>query len=80
VPDRVALTLCGHTHGGQIRMPFVWPAFVPSEYGARFAYGHIVEQGRHLIVSGGIGTSIIPMRVGVPPEILRVELGSSAIA
>jgi predicted MPP superfamily phosphohydrolase len=80
VPERVALTLCGHTHGGQIRVPLVWPAFVPSEYGARFAYGHIVEQGRHLIVSGGIGTSIIPMRVGVPPEILRVELGSSAIA
>ncbi|NWG25961.1 MAG: metallophosphoesterase [Pseudorhodoplanes sp.] len=47
VPDRVALTLCGHTHGGQIRMPLVWPAFVPSEYGARFAYGHIVEKGLH---------------------------------
>src|SRR5262249_10726993 len=34
VPDRVALTLAGHTHGGQIRVPFVWPHFVPSAYGA----------------------------------------------
>ncbi len=72
VPDRVALTLAGHTHGGQIRLPFIWPAFVPSEYGARYAYGHIIEDGRHMIVSGGLGTSFIPARLGVPPEILRI--------
>jgi predicted MPP superfamily phosphohydrolase len=76
VPSRVALTLSGHTHGGQIRVPMIWPAFVPSKYGARFAYGHVVEQGRHLIVSGGLGTSIIPARLGVPPEIVRIELGA----
>jgi predicted MPP superfamily phosphohydrolase len=75
IPDRVSLTLAGHTHGGQVRLPFVWPAFVPSQYGARFAYGHIVEGGRDLIVSGGLGTSVVPVRVGVPPEIVHVELG-----
>jgi uncharacterized protein len=75
VPARVALTLAGHTHGGQIRVPLIWPAFVPSRYGARFAYGHIVESDRHMIVSGGIGTSFVPARLGVPPEIVRVELG-----
>jgi predicted MPP superfamily phosphohydrolase len=75
VPDRVSLTLAGHTHGGQIRLPFVWPEFVPSRYGARFAYGHIVEQGRHMIVSGGLGVSSVPIRIGVPPEIVRIELG-----
>jgi len=75
VPERVALTLSGHTHGGQIRVPFIWPAFVPSRYGARYAYGHIVENDRHLIVSGGLGTSIIPARFGVPPEILQITLG-----
>jgi predicted MPP superfamily phosphohydrolase len=75
VTDRVSLTLAGHTHGGQMRVPLVWPAFVPSSYGARFAYGHIVEGGRDLIVSGGLGTSIVPMRIGVPPEIVQVELG-----
>jgi predicted MPP superfamily phosphohydrolase len=76
VPERVSLTLAGHTHGGQIRVPFVWPRFVPSRYGARFAYGHIVETDRHMIVSGGLGTSAVPMRLGVPPEILRIELGA----
>jgi len=76
VPARVALTLAGHTHGGQIRLPLIWPAFVPSKYGARFAYGHVVEEGRHLIVSGGLGTSIIPARLGVPPEIVQVRLGA----
>jgi uncharacterized protein len=76
VPPRVALTFAGHTHGGQIRLPLVWPLFVPSKFGARYAYGHIVEGGRHIIVSGGLGTSIVPARLGVPPEILQVTLGT----
>jgi predicted MPP superfamily phosphohydrolase len=74
VPSRVALTLAGHTHGGQIRIPGVWQHFVPSKYGARYAYGHVVEDDRHLIVSGGIGTSAFPARLGVPPEIVLIEL------
>ena len=49
--------------------------WAPSSYGARFAYGHIVESNRHMIVSGGLGCSIVPMRLGVPPEIVRIELG-----
>jgi hypothetical protein len=76
VPQRVALTLAGHTHGGQIRVPFVWRHYVPSRYGARYAYGHVIEQDRHLIVSGGLGTSIIPARFGVPPEIVHITLGA----
>ena len=76
VPSRVALTFAGHTHGGQIRVPLIWHAFVPSRYGSRYAYGHVVEQERNLIVSGGLGTSIIPARFGVPPEIVHVTLGA----
>ena len=75
VPGRVALTLAGHTHGGQIRLPFVQPVWAPSAYGARYAYGHIVERDRHMIVSGGLGCSKVPLRLGVPPEIVRVQLG-----
>ncbi len=75
VPKRVALTLAGHTHGGQIKFPMMQPMWVPSAYGPRFAYGHIVEDDRHMIVSGGLGTSKVPLRLGVPPEILRVRLG-----
>jgi predicted MPP superfamily phosphohydrolase len=75
MPSRVALTFAGHTHGGQIRVPLIWQFFVPSKYGARYAYGHVVENERDLIVSGGLGTSIIPARLGVPPEIVHVVLG-----
>jgi uncharacterized protein len=74
VPARVSVTLAGHTHGGQVRL-FGWSPIVPSMFGNRFAYGHIVEDGRHLCVSGGLGCSNIPVRLGVPPEIMVVDLG-----
>jgi predicted MPP superfamily phosphohydrolase len=76
VPERVSLTIAGHTHGGQIRLPMLPPVWAPSAYGARFAYGHIVERGRHMIVSGGLGCSKVPLRLGVPPEIVHVALGA----
>jgi uncharacterized protein len=72
VPPRVALTLSGHTHGGQVR-PFGRPIVVPSRYGARYAYGHVREQS-DLVVSGGLGMSGLPVRFGIPPEIVVVEL------
>jgi len=75
VPSRVSLTLAGHTHGGQVRLLGYSPV-VPSAYGNRFAYGHVIEQDRHLIVSGGLGCSIVPVRFGVPPEINLIELGA----
>ncbi len=73
VPAEVAVTLAGHTHGGQVRMGR-WSPVVPSRFGNRFAYGHVEEGGRHLVVSGGIGSSLMPIRLGVPPEITLVEL------
>lgn len=73
VPDRVSLLLSGHTHGGQVRL-FGRPFTVPSRYGRRFAYGHMKEQC-DIIVSGGIGCSILPVRFGIPPEIVLVTLG-----
>lgn len=76
VPQRVTLTIAGHTHGGQIKLPFLQRTWAPSEFGARFAYGHIVEDERHMIVSGGLGCSKVPLRFGVPPEIVRITLGS----
>jgi uncharacterized protein len=74
MPARVSLTLSGHTHGGQVRIAGFSP-IVPSAYGRRYAYGHVIEDGRNLIVSGGLGCSIMPARFGVPPEIVVVDLG-----
>lgn len=73
VPDRVSLTLSGHTHGGQVRI-FGYSPWVPSAFGNRFAYGHVHESGRDLIVSGGLGCSIMPVRLGIVPEVTVIEL------
>ena len=74
VPASVSLTMAGHTHGGQVRIPFFGPVVVPSRHGRRYAQGHIVEQGRNLFVSPGLGTSILPVRFLVPPEVSRLYL------
>lgn len=74
VPSRVSLTLAGHTHGGQVNLPLVGRPIVPSNFGQRYASGHVVEDGRHLFVCDGIGTSIIPVRFRVPPQIVILTL------
>jgi uncharacterized protein len=69
VPSRVTVTIAGHTHGGQVRLPLLGSPVVPSKYKQRFAAGHIIEEGRHLYVATGTGTSIFPVRFRVPPAI-----------
>jgi len=74
LPARVTLTIAGHTHGGQVNLPFVGRPVVPSQFGQRYAIGHIVEDGRHLFVSSGVGTSVFPIRFRVPPEVSMLTL------
>ena len=75
VPDRVALTVAGHTHGGQIRVLGYAPV-VPSRFGNRYVYGHIVEEERNLVVSAGLGCSWCRSGSGAPPEIVIIEIGA----
>lgn len=75
--ERISLQVSGHTHGGQVQFLGYAP-LVPSAYGDRFLYGHIVEDDRHLVVSGGLGCSGLPIRFGAPPEIVMVDLGGDA--
>jgi len=77
VPSRVALQLSGHTHGGQVRL-FGWSPVVPSRYGNRLAYGH-ARVNCDVVVSGGLGCSILPFRLGVPPEIVQVTVGAAPV-
>lgn len=77
IPGRVTLTIAGHTHGGQVAVPGWGRPVVPSQFGERYAIGHIVEGGRHLFVSTGIGTSILPVRFRVPPEISIMTIRST---
>ncbi|MFV1987243.1 MAG: metallophosphoesterase [Gemmatimonadota bacterium] len=74
VPDRVSLTLAGHTHGGQVVLPFVGRAITPSRFGERYAVGHVTEENRQLFVTSGVGTSRLGVRFLVPPEIVVLEL------
>jgi uncharacterized protein len=78
VPDRVAITLAGHTHGGQIAIPVLRRPAIPSRYGERYVRGHAVEDGRHLYVTSGLGTSGLPVRLLAPPEVVVLELTSAA--
>jgi len=74
--SRAALTLAGHTHGGQVKLPLLGRLIVPSIYGERYVAGSVIEGGRHLFVTTGVGTSIWPVRFGVPPEIALLTLRS----
>jgi uncharacterized protein len=76
LPRTCALTIAGHTHGGQVWLPLLGrPAmFEASRYGGKYAIGIIHEGGKTLFVSSGIGTSWLPLRFRVPPEISLLTL------
>jgi len=74
IRSRFSLVIAGHTHGGQVAFPLVGRLIVPSVYAQRYAIGHIVEAGHHLFVSSGLGTSLLPVRFRVPPEVSLLEL------
>jgi predicted MPP superfamily phosphohydrolase len=80
VPERVSLSLCGHTHGGQVDLPIIGNPFLRKRLPREHVYGHVSEGGRNMIVSAGLGVSIIPARFMRPPEIVLVTLGTPAIA
>jgi uncharacterized protein len=78
VPERVALTVSGHLHGGQIGVPLVRRPFIPSRFGERYARGHVIEDGRHLYVTSGFGTTGWPVRFLAPPEVVVLRLTAGA--
>ena len=76
MPARASLVVAGHTHGGQIAFPGIGAPGLWGKADGRYPRGHFIEGGRQLFVSPGIGTSILPIRFGVPPEISRLTLRS----
>ncbi len=74
VPDRVALTLAGHSHCGQVNLPVFGRLVHASRLSGRWACGLYDEGGRKLFVTGGVGVSILPVRFRAPPEIVVVTL------
>ncbi len=76
ISDDVQLILAGHTHGGQIRFPLLGSLIVPSSYGQKYALGHVKENEVDMFVTTGIGTSILPFRFLVPPEIVVLTISA----
>jgi uncharacterized protein len=74
LPHSVPILLAGHTHGGQVNIPLIGTPIVPSRFGEKYTAGHVFENGHHLFVTTGIGTSILPVRFRVPPEIVILTI------
>jgi predicted MPP superfamily phosphohydrolase len=75
LPGDVTLMLAGHTHCGQIRLPFLGAISTMSDYGQRYACGLVRENGHTLIVTAGLGTSGLPLRLGAVPDLWLLHLG-----
>lgn len=74
LPPSVRLMLAGHTHCGQIRHPWGGSPATMSRYGDLYACGVAREQGRTLITSAGLGTSVLPIRLFTRPEIWLIDV------
>jgi len=74
-PD-LKLFLAAHTHGGQVRLPLIGSPIIPSSYGQRYARGHVYDHDVDMYVTSGIGTSVLPIRFMVPPEIVILTIRS----
>jgi uncharacterized protein len=71
---RVDLMISGHTHGGQVHIPFLGTPGVPSRYGQKYAGGLVQGPAFRVLISRGVGMSLLPIRLGVPPEISEITL------
>jgi predicted MPP superfamily phosphohydrolase len=74
LPDTPSLTLVGHTHCGQVALPFAGVVYVPSKYGTRYACGLYRDGPKAMIVAAGVGTSGLPIRMLAPPDIWLITI------
>ena len=75
VPKGAYFTIAGHTHGGQIHLPFVGALITPGRAPREWAYGLIRDAERDMYVTSGVGTSILPVRFNMPPEVAVIDIG-----
>jgi predicted MPP superfamily phosphohydrolase len=73
-PSSIRLVLAGHTHCGQIVLPWIGPLETGSDYGSKFLCGIIRNGAKVMIVTAGLGTSRVPIRIGAPPDIWIVSI------
>jgi len=77
---RPVIALAGHTHGGQLYLPWLGALANASRAPLRHSYGLIREKGKTMYVTSGIGTSILPIRLNIPPEVVLITLRNLSVA
>jgi predicted MPP superfamily phosphohydrolase len=75
IPNKESIILAGHTHCGQIVIPLIGALAYMSKYGDRYACGQIEEDGKTIFVSAGLGTSLLPLRLGAVPDMWMITVG-----
>lgn len=75
LPSTIGLMVAGHTHCGQIAPPLIGPISTMSRHGKRYACGLVREGGKVLVVTAGLGTSGVPLRLGAVPDMWLLDLG-----
>jgi len=76
LPPRTLVAFAGHTHGGQVRLPFYGALITPGRAPREHAYGWIPGAPAPTWVTSGIGTSILPVRFNCPPETVALRLSN----
>jgi predicted MPP superfamily phosphohydrolase len=80
LPGDIVAAVAGHTHAGQVRLPFFGALVVPGKAPRRWAYGWVRERGMPMYVTAGVGTSILPVRFNAPPELVHVRVSGGGTA
>ncbi len=78
LPEPVAAVFAGHTHCGQLVFPIIGALSSVSRYGDRFGCGLINDGGQKVIVGAGLGTTVLPLRYGAPPDVWMITLTGAA--
>lgn len=76
LPSRIRLVMAGHTHCGQISLPLWGPLITESRWGRRYSCGIVREGPRTSVISAGLGTSRLPLRLGAPPDFWVIDVSA----
>ena len=80
LPEWADIMFAGHTHGGQVNLPVLGPVTANRRFGSDLVYGHVVSGDRHIVISAGLGTSILPVRFMRPPEVVDLVISGPPVA
>ncbi|MFC1838725.1 metallophosphoesterase [Thermodesulfobacteriota bacterium] len=72
--ERIDLIISGHTHGGQIVLPFIGALYIPSPFGQKYRAGLVRDKERKTYVSRGLGLFFVPVRINCPADVSLLTL------